>query len=289
MPFRNVFLLFLLLFTLSSLNASVPIEGAWQGILYRKGTDLSQGTVFYLDIKINGTQISGLSREEVYDSPSFSIKKISGVFADDHLIVKQQVEVKSDKNSRGKWCKMDMDLTYDEQTGYLSGDFVSSDCKRVMGSIILYQSDFKLENEEILNVSQVWVEPFIKDFKNGLDAPLIRKKERDNFVFEPIFFDFDKSEIRPEHYAFLDRMIRVIKGHSDLRVNVTGHTDADGSFDYNDGLSKRRADAIIAYFVAAGIDADRIVIDFKGERSPIDTNTTKEGKQRNRRVDFKFI
>ena len=50
-----------------------------------------------------------------------------------------------------------------------------------------------------------------------------------------------------------------------------------------------RANAITAYFVRQGLKADRLVIDFKGERSPIDSNSNAKGKQRNRRVDFEFI
>jgi outer membrane protein OmpA-like peptidoglycan-associated protein len=84
-------------------------------------------------------------------------------------------------------------------------------------------------------------------------------------------------------------MARVVDGHSDLRIKVTGHTDGDGSDEYNINLSKRRAEAIVNYFASLGLSKDRIVIDFKGEKEPIDRNDTPEGKQHNRRVDFSFI
>ena len=83
--------------------------------------------------------------------------------------------------------------------------------------------------------------------------------------------------------------MRVIEGHTDLRIKVTGNTDADGSDVYNLELSKKRAEALINFFVSKGLSRDRIEIEFKGESNPIDTNTTPEGKQRNRRVDFSFI
>ena len=118
---------------------------------------------------------------------------------------------------------------------------------------------------------------------------MIRKIERDNFVFEPIYFDFDKFEIREEHHEFLNAMIKIVKGHSDLRVKVTGHTDSDGSHMYNDTLSMNRAKSIIKFFTDRGLDADRIEIDFKGEMDPVSTNDTSQGKQLNRRVDFEFI
>lgn len=184
---------------------------------------------------------------------------------------------------------MSGDLTYNAETGYLSGNYNSIDCKRVSGTIILYKSDGKLEESEESPMSQIWFEPFMKDYKEGLSAPKIRDLERKNFKFEPVFFDYDKSEIRTEHHEFLDGMIKVVKGHSDLRVKVVGHTDSDGSDSYNDELSKRRAEAIIQYFVEHGLKADRLEFDFKGERNPASSNATSEGKQLNRRVDFSFI
>ena len=84
-------------------------------------------------------------------------------------------------------------------------------------------------------------------------------------------------------------MVRVVDGHSDLRIKVTGHTDSDGSDSYNEDLSRRRAEALINFFVSQGLSKDRIVLDFKGEKEPVDTNNTPEGKQKNRRVDFSFI
>jgi outer membrane protein OmpA-like peptidoglycan-associated protein len=123
----------------------------------------------------------------------------------------------------------------------------------------------------------------------GYNAPDIREKERQNFQFEPIYFEYDKAEILTEYNAFLDRMIRVVDGHTDLRIKVTGHTDSDGSDAYNVDLSKRRAEALINYFIDHGLTRDRIEIDFKGESQPVDSHETPEGKQHNRRVDFSFI
>jgi OOP family OmpA-OmpF porin len=84
-------------------------------------------------------------------------------------------------------------------------------------------------------------------------------------------------------------MARVLDGIHDLRVEITGHTDAVGTDQYNIGLSERRAKAIKDYFKKQGIDPEKLEIDFKGKREPVESNKTKEGKQRNRRVHFKFI
>ena len=123
----------------------------------------------------------------------------------------------------------------------------------------------------------------------GYLAPKIRAYERDNFKFEPIYFDYDQSIIKSDYHLFLNKLIRVINGHSDLRIKVTGHTDSDGSDEYNIALSKRRSEAIIQYFQMNGLDRDKVKIDFKGEKEPVESNQTKQGKQKNRRVDFSFI
>lgn len=264
-------------------------DGTWQGVLIRNGYSIEESTLFYTSFDKENNSISGLSREETYDSPYFSVKKLSGSIENNTLKFKQVVELKSKRSGRSKWCRLSFQVNYNDSSGYLQGDFISTDCKRVIGKVILYKSDFELSTEEEATVSHIWYNQFKSDLKEGLNAPEIRKIERENFMFEPIFFDYDKSDIREEHSAFLNRLIHVVKGHSDLRVKVIGHTDSDGSHEYNDELSKQRAQAITNFFVSKGLSKDRLIIEFKGERNPVDTNSTSEGKQRNRRVDFSFI
>jgi len=263
-------------------------KGNWEGVVIRAGQKIDQGTLFYIELDGSNESFTGYSREEIRDTDKYALKRISGSSKGDELNLKQIVIEKSSKSSRIKWCRFNAHLIFNQNTGYLEGDYESIDCKRVIGRIILYRTDVKLIKEETSERGQFWFKEFLYDQKEGLNAPEIRLKERENFVFEPVFFDFDESDIRPEHFDFLDGMIKVVKGHSDLRVKVIGHTDSDGTDGYNIELSKRRAKAIIDYFILHGLDADRLQFDFKGEKAPIDTNSTSQGKQRNRRVDFSF-
>ena len=155
--------------------------------------------------------------------------------------------------------------------------------------MIFYRSTAKFSANESAVLTQNWIETFKNDLKLGLNAPEIRIKERSEFVFEPIYFDVEEAIIKPEYENFLLKMIRIINGHSDLRVQITGHTDSDGSDIYNEDLSKRRSQAIIDFFIQHGIKVDKLNIEFKGEKNPIDTNKTPEGKKHHRRVDFEFI
>jgi len=272
-----------------SFGGSIDLSGTWQGVMIRAGQKTIDGSVLYAEFKISDGIVSGKMREEIYDSEYFAVKMLKGTFVNGELRFKQIAIEKKNGTSRQKWCRVEGNLQYDSKTGYLTGDYKSYDCKRVIGKFILYRADFDMSTASTLDVSHLWFQRFVKDYNEGLYAPEIRELERKNFVFEPIFFDFDKAKIRNEHEDFLDRLIHVVKGHTDLRVQVVGHTDAEGTDHYNIGLSKRRAESIINYFVEHGLSADRLEFDFKGEREPIDNNNTSHGRQRNRRVDFSFI
>ncbi|PIE86662.1 MAG: hypothetical protein CSA03_04175 [Bacteroidetes bacterium] len=280
----------MILISISAIAADFDPSGTWQGVMIRKGTKMKDASIVYFDFEKNDGVVTGYSREEIYDSDLYSLKKVNADLDENGTLhIRQIAETKSNKTSRTTWCRVSASLSYDPKTGYLTGEYVATDCRRVAGDFILYRADFELPTDGEMPYTQIWFNQFVKDYAEGLNAPEIRKIERDNFVFEPIFFDYDKYEIREEHEAFLNSMIKIVKGHSDLRVKVTGHTDSDGSDQYNDTLSYNRAQAITNYFVKRGLSSDRLVIEFKGERSPIDTNKNPKGKQRNRRVDFEFI
>lgn len=264
--------------------------GLWKGSLYPNGTAPEKGMAVYLELNEQKTgEITGKFRNELYNSADFAIKNIKGEKKGGKISLNETVLSKKATGSRTSWCRMQFQLTYNQETGYLEGTYSSNECKNQMGKVVLYRAEGSFPGETENPESHHWFDVLAKDLKKGLNAPEIRKKERDNFVFQPIYFDYDKSEIKPEFHEFLNKLIHVVEGHSDLRVKVTGHTDSDGSDAYNDGLSQRRAQAIIDFFVARGLSADRLEFDFKGEKAPADTNSTPEGRQRNRRVDFQFI
>ncbi|XOV67909.1 MAG: OmpA family protein [Fluviicola sp.] len=284
----------LLLLSASLLSISVyagdaDFQGTWQGVLIRAGQSLDEGTIVYADFEISDGALTGYMREENYNTEYFAIKQIKGKRKNEKLLFEQTVIEDDNSAFRSKWCMLKGEFEYDPEKGYLNGSFSSTDCGRMSGKLILYKQEFNISKGDQSHATHSWFQGFVRDYNDGLSAPLIRKKERENFVFEPIYFDFDKAEIRDEHKEFLDKLVKVVKGHSDLRVLVIGHTDSEGSNGYNDELSKRRAEAIIRYFVDNGLSKDRLKFDFKGETVPAATNDTAEGRQRNRRVDFEFI
>lgn len=103
------------------------------------------------------------------------------------------------------------------------------------------------------------------------------------------FFDFDKTVVKPEGKAKLDGLIDQIKGIALEVVIAVGHTDSVGSDKYNDRLSQRRADSVKAYLVSKGIEPNRIYTEGKGEKQPVASNKTKEGRAKNRRVEIEVV
>ncbi|MHB1214179.1 MAG: OmpA family protein [Thiobacillus sp.] len=105
-------------------------------------------------------------------------------------------------------------------------------------------------------------------------------------VLEGVNFDFDKAVIRPEGYAILDQDIAVLKEWGDVDVVVAGHADSTGTEEYNLGLSRRRAEAVRDYLVSKGVPAERLTIKAYGESQPVASNSTSEGRAKNRRVEL---
>ena len=102
-----------------------------------------------------------------------------------------------------------------------------------------------------------------------------------------IYFDFNKSDIKPESDPALKEIAKLLQGNSSLRVFIVGHTDNVGAFDYNMKLSQARADAVMKKLVSDyGIDAARLQAQGVGPLAPVSSNDTDEGKGLNRRVEL---
>ena len=105
-----------------------------------------------------------------------------------------------------------------------------------------------------------------------------------------VHFDFDKAVLKPEGRAKLNDLVDKIKAMNLEVVIAIGHADSTGPDAYNMKLSVRRAEgAVKAYLVSKGIEANRVYTEGKGERQPIASNRTKEGRAKNRRVEIEVI
>ena len=104
-----------------------------------------------------------------------------------------------------------------------------------------------------------------------------------------VLFDFDKSVLKPEGKSKLDDLATKVKAINLEVVIAIGHTDSIGSDAYNQKLSVRRAESVKAYLVSKGVEPNRIYTEGKGEKQPVASNKTKDGRQKNRRVEIEVI
>lgn len=102
-------------------------------------------------------------------------------------------------------------------------------------------------------------------------------------------FDFDRAVIKAEGRANLDSLIEKVKGLNLEVIVAVGHTDSTGPAAYNQVLSVRRAEAVKAYFVSKGIDANRVFTEGKGSAQPVGDNATRTGRAQNRRVEVEVV
>ncbi len=106
------------------------------------------------------------------------------------------------------------------------------------------------------------------------------------WVVGEAYFDFDKTIIKPAGFAFLDKVVGVLKSRPALFVKIQGHTDSIGTRKYNDVLSLGRAEAVKNYLIDEGIDKNRLSCEGFAFTKPVASNKTAEGRAMNRRVEL---
>lgn len=132
--------------------------------------------------------------------------------------------------------------------------------------------------------------PVVSEYQEiSKDFPLKNVSVGSRVVLRNIFFEFDKSTLLPQSYVELDRLYKLLVEVPTIKIEISGHTDSKGSAAYNQGLSERRAKAVVDYLVARGIGEDRLTYAGYGLTQPIASNDTEEGRALNRRTEFKII
>lgn len=109
----------------------------------------------------------------------------------------------------------------------------------------------------------------------------------DVIVLHGVNFEFDQAVLTANARVLLDDVVSSLIAHPDLRVELDGYTDDRGSDSYNQHLSERRAQAVVAYLQEHGVDASRLAARGCGEARPLADNATDEGREQNRRVELR--
>ena len=103
------------------------------------------------------------------------------------------------------------------------------------------------------------------------------------------FFDFDKSDIRPDSRPVLDEAAEILRNNPEVRITVEGYTDSVGTDEYNQALSVRRAESIFRYLVNHGVAPERMQVVGYGKSHPLADNDTASGRAQNRRVELHIV
>ncbi|MEZ4797287.1 MAG: OmpA family protein [Flavobacteriaceae bacterium] len=175
-----------------------------------------------------------------------------------------------------------------------NGEYVFEvECEKnysLRGSKPDYEDDVQSFRTTAVNNEEQNVDLFLK---NLMSVPC-------EIVINPIFFDFDKWNIRTDSKYDLEHIVDVMRAYPDMKITIESHTDRRGTLNYNDKLSDRRAKSTRDYIISRGIAAERIVSAIGyGERrklisdEEIDAMPTREQKeaahQKNRRSHFRIV
>lgn len=170
---------------------------------------------------------------------------------------------------------------YQFQSDGKTGDFMMLYPEKAISGLYVEKEGYlpKIYNVERDKVKNV------KDLKVEL-VPISAGEE---FVFENVFFDFDKYDLKPESQASLRRLQKFLLENPNVNILITGHTDNVGSSGYNQTLSLQRARSVQEFLINSGLHPGRVLVEGKGDKEPMVPNTTAENQALNRRITIKIL
>lgn len=125
--------------------------------------------------------------------------------------------------------------------------------------------------------------------KKNLDVELTPVAAGEEFVFENIFFDFDKVDLKPESRSSLRRLISFLNDNPLVKILIAGHTDNIGSEIYNKDLSLRRAESVKVFLISNGIEKERLDTMGFGSSKPVVSNDSPSNRALNRRITVRIF
>jgi len=134
----------------------------------------------------------------------------------------------------------------------------------------------------------------VSETRTGADPylfniPLNAIREGETVVLRNIFFDTGLYQLRPESVVELLKLAELLAQNQGLAIEISGHTDNVGTFEYNLQLSKNRARAVVEFLSDHGISESRLSYKGYADTKPVDTNLTEQGRANNRRTEFTIL
>lgn len=122
-----------------------------------------------------------------------------------------------------------------------------------------------------------------------VQIPLLRVRKGDVKILQQVYFDFDSAELKPESIGEIQQIYQMLIDNPQIKILITGHTDSQGTEEYNEELSKNRARSIKEALIKQGVPAVRLKSSGAGSSQPVSDNYTEEGRALNRRTEIKII
>lgn len=170
---------------------------------------------------------------------------------------------------KGRVINANTGLPVSQAKVVLSSDKEPNDIEIYTNADGTYWFNLKPEHQYTIVASQTGFKPFVPEHFSTLhadssqtlvrDLRLVPVEKEEVVVLRNIYFDFDKSEIRPDAAFELSKIHSFLISNPDARIELSAHTDSRGTHEYNMALSQRRAESAVAFLVASGIDASRLV------------------------------
>lgn len=152
------------------------------------------------------------------------------------------------------------------------------------------------EDESIDEVDNIRKEEITNDIEKELaekqlddDFDVLKKDEGVAINLGDVLFDFNSSKLKPEATEKLDEIVKILKRYENFKMKIEGHTDNIGNEKVNQKLSEDRANTVKDYLILKGVKPNSLSAEGFGEKHPISTNDTEEGKALNRRVEIIII
>ena len=121
------------------------------------------------------------------------------------------------------------------------------------------------------------------------DLTLVKLEEGKTIELKHIYFDFDSWELHPRSFIELEKLLRILQENENMVIEIVGHTDSVGEDAYNKYLSRKRAKSVVLYLLDHFIPAKRLLYKGLGEEIPVASNDNDDGRQLNRRVEFRIL
>jgi outer membrane protein OmpA-like peptidoglycan-associated protein len=187
----------------------------------------------------------------------------------------------------GKWVKVSGTFKADKEYEYLLLGNFKDDAN----------TKFKAYRDDCFNYAYYYVDDVsVKKVPPILTVPVkpddLTKQKLEpgkKITLKNIYFEFDKDELMPRSYVELNKLLKIMQEHPNLVIEIIGHTDNIGDDDYNKYLSRCRAKSVVTFLLENKIKPARLRYRGAGERQPVATNETDEGRAQNRRVEFVVV